>query len=203
MTLLKKAFCLLMALIFTFCIQSKDIILEFKGAYYLPTNGEFKNIYHNGSALYGPEVTIQLCSDRSWYGFASVDYFKKKGNSIGLCNPTHIKLIPVTIGLKYLVPVFRDHISFYTGLGLVAENARIKNCSAFVPLHQSQWGIGGIAKVGAYGYLPHNFVIDMFIDYNFVKIGNSSCVVCTQPYLESMKANVSGAVFGVGLGYRF
>lgn len=198
-----KKLSLLLIVCFSFNSKARETILEFKGAYFLPTNSCFKDIYGNGSAMYGPELTVQLCEDKNWYAFASIDYFQKKGKSLGLCNFTKVKLIPLTFGMKYFLPTCRDRVSFYTGLALVAENVRTNNCSQFVEQDQSTWGIGGIVKVGTYCYLPHNFLIDMFIDYSFVKAGSGLCKYQDSFVVQPLKANVSGALFGVGLGYSF
>ncbi|HLF66892.1 MAG TPA: outer membrane beta-barrel protein [Gammaproteobacteria bacterium] len=190
----------LVSLLFVFPLIGRDVIVEFKGAYFWPTDCTFKKIYHKGGALYGPELTVQLFDDKNWYAFASVDYFQKKGHSIGLCEPTKVRLIPVALGLKYFVPVCDDRIDLYAGLGLEWVNVRTKNCSQAVVSKQSDWGLGGIAKVGAYYHLPHHFLIDTFINYHYAKVGSNDCW-CHG--FESRKANVSGAIFGVGLGYNF
>lgn len=182
-------------------LMARDIFLEFKGAYFRPTNCVFKHIYHNGGALFGPELTVQMCEDRNWYGFFSVDYFRKHGNSLGLCTPTTVQLIPIVFGAKYFFDCF-ECVDLYAGLGFEAMNVRTKDCSTTVQQKISKWGYGGIAKLGAYYYLPCNFLIDLFIDYNFVNAGKDSCnnLICgTQRY----KAHINGPIFGAGLGYRF
>lgn len=194
-----KTICLV-SLFFVLPLVGRNIILEFKGAYFLSTDSMFKKIYGKGSALYGPELTVQLCENKNLCLFASVDYLQKEGHSLGLCNRTKIKMIPVALGLKYVEPVF-NHTDLYVGLGVEAVNVRTKNCSDFVIFEQSQWGIGGIAKAGAYYYLPCNFLLDFFIDYSFVKVGSNDCG-CV-PGLQLAKANLSGAIFGIGLGYNF
>lgn len=191
-------------LILSISLCARDVILEFKAAYFLPTDSVFKRIYHKGGALYGPEFTVQLCDDnKHWYGFASVDYFQKKGRSLGLCDFTKVSLVPLSIGLKYFTPIVCDCADFYLGLGFQPVYVRTKNCSNSITIKQSRWGFGGIAKAGAYWYLPHNFVLDFFVDYSFVKIGCKRSSQCLAGNTTSRKADVSGAIFGVGLGYRF
>lgn len=192
----------LLALVSMASLGARDVILEFKGAYFLPTDCTFKSIYHHGSALFGPELTVQLCEERPWYAFVSVDYFQKKGKSVGLCTPTKVELIPFAFGLKYFFPVCCDEVNFYLGLGFQAIDVRTKNCSTSVVQSLSQWGFGGIAKGGVYWFLPRNFVLDFFVDYSFVKTHPSNCW-CPNPGVAITRANVSGAIFGIGLGYNF
>lgn len=177
-------------------ILAKDILLEFKTAYFLPTDCRVKKIYGNGGALYGPEVTFKLCKERNWYGFASVDYLSKKGNSIGSCSKTIMEIVPLAIGLKYFVPLC--WVDLYAGLGFQSLHLTTKNFSPFVQRCTSQWGYGGIAKLGAYYDLPCNWFLDFFIDYSFVKVGRGKCCK-TVP----IKAKIDSALFGAGFGYRF
>lgn len=183
-------------------VDARDILLEFKGAYFLATDCVFKNIYDKGGALYGPEVTFQLGESNQWYGFASIDYFKKDGNSIGLSTPTKVELIPLGIGVKYMQPSHCGRYNFYLGLGFQPVHTKVTNCSPYVPATQTKWGFGGIAKTGVYVDLTHNFLLDLFIDYSFVKVNFDAAQIPAGP-VTPFKTDISGAIFGVGLGYRF
>jgi len=182
-----------------FC--GRDVLIEFKGAYFLPTGSRFRKIY-GGSALYGPELTVQLFEECNWYGFLSVDYYHKKGHSIGLHTPTKISLLPIGVGLKYFVPSCYECADFYVGLGFQPIRAHIRNCSPFVVPRETKWVFGGIAKVGTYIYLPRNFFLDLFIDYSFASISSHRTMVPTGPIIP-LRASISGAIFGAGIGYRF
>ena len=179
------------------CHYEKDIILEFKGAYFQPTNKTFKDIYH-GSALFGPEVTFRII--KGFYGFASIDYFTKKGESIGFCTPTRAHFLPLGIGLKYLWRV-KKIVDIYLGLGFTPTHLKTKNDSPYVPEEIHGWGFGGIAKIGVFVELPHHFMLDFFVDYSFVKVKpKTSCNINNIPLHT---ANLNGVVIGGGLGYRF
>lgn len=197
---IRYIFCILLA---TACSQlnGKDILLEFKGAYFHPTSSCFNAIYGGSTGLFGPEVTFSLCSNSHWYGFASVDYMSKTGRSIGLCNSTKMSYLPLAFGVKYFISHCR--YDFYLGLGFQPTRLRTTNCSPFVVQHTAAWGYGGIAKGGVYIDIPCNFFVDLFVDYSFVRF---SCSKICQPEdgtLLSRKTNMSGVIAGVGLGYRF
>jgi hypothetical protein len=182
-------------------LAGRDIILEFKGAYFRSTDCRFKQIYNKGGALYGPEVTFRLCECKPWYGFASIDYLAKRGHSIGLCSPTKARMLPLALGVKYIKPV--RCADLYAGLGFQAVNLRTSNCTPDIAIKTSKWGYGGIAKLGAYFDLCRDFVLDLFVDYSFVKVGKP--ILC-QPISGSifpLSAKLNGAVFGAGFGYRF
>lgn len=183
-------------------LYSRDTLLEFKVAGFVPTHQPFKDIYHN-AVLFGPEVTFQFADCSPWYGFASVDFLHKKGKSIGLCDPTTLNLVALGLGIKYFIPLVCDRVDFYLGLGFQPVYVQTKNNSEFVVEKLSRWGFGGIAKVGTYVYLPHNLFLDFFIDYSFAKVGcnSNNCDAAHETIFT--KANVSGAIFGAGLGYCF
>ncbi len=197
--------CAALFLLALVCIQEslecRDVLLEFKGAYFLPTNSCFKNIYHGG-ALYGPELTFQFSENHErWYGFMSADFLNKCGRSIGLGNSTKVKIAALVFGVKYFVPFCYG--DFYCGLGVQPTQVKTFNCSPFVVARTSQWGCGGIAKVGAYIDMSCNTFLDFFIDYSFVKVGCKNSCCNGSLAVMPLKANASGAIFGAGIGYRF
>ncbi len=184
-------------------LTARDILLEFKAAYFKPTGYRFKHIY-KGGALYGPELTVQLseCNEH-WYGFLSVDYLSKKGLSIGLGTPTKVSLLPIGIGVKYFMPsCWFDNTDFYIGLGFQPIRVHTHDLSAFVIPKITKWGFGGIAKVGAYINFSCNFFLDLFIDYSFARVKSKLALAPTGPVVP-LKSSVSGAIFGGGIGYRF
>lgn len=199
--LLKKIFSLLVTLSLISTLLGRNTILEFKGAYFLPTNNSFKKIY-KGNALYGPELTVQLCDENNWYAFASIDYLKTHGHSLGLHEPTTLRLLPLAFGLKYFIPT-HECLDFYAGLGFETMNVRTKDNSINGIIKQSKWGFGFIAKAGAYYYLPCNFLIDLFIDYSYASVGKNAYHNQNGIVFKSTKATVSGAIFGAALGYKF
>lgn len=195
-----KSLAFFLCLTISTLIGARDILLEFKGAYFHPTNNRFRDIYKNG-ALYGPEITFELCDQSSWYGFASIDLFHRKGHSIGLDTLTSIRLVPIGLGLKYLSASCFESIQWYAGLGFQPIYVSIENDSPAVPDH-SKWVPGGIAKVGTYIDLPQCFFLDLFVDYSFAHISSVRAQTCCGPVV-SLKSNISGIIVGAGLGYRF
>lgn len=191
----------LSTLAMTMSVAARDIIVEFKGAGFIPTNSDFRDIYGKGAALFGPEITIDICDTNRWYAFASVDYLKKDGHSVGLCNDTTIRMVPLAFGLKYFQPVHCADL--YAGLGFQPVRLKTTNCSPHVVHETSQWCLGGIAKLGAYVDVRCNFVLDVFANYSFVKAGCPTLCQLESETLAPLKANISGVILGVGLGYRF
>jgi len=203
MLTMKSSWVSLLLLSSVMCVSARDVILEFKLAYFRPTGACFRQIYGHSAALYGPEVTVQLCDNNShWYGFASVDYLSKSGRSIGLCDKTKVSLLPLAVGIKCFAPSPCKKADFYLGAGIQPTRVHTRDCSADVNPRQTSWSVGGIFKAGAYLYAPHCVVIDLFVDYSVVRArGKNNC--CGSSTVIPLKANVGGAIFGVGLGYLF
>lgn len=203
-------------------IITRDLIFEFKTGAFLPVDCDYRNIYGTASVFYNPEFTLQVVEEKPWYIFMSAAYTSKEGNSIGFCTPTKVEIIPLGLGLKYFFP-FR-YGNFYLGLGWQPAYLRTFNCSDFVARNTAKWGQGGIGKFGVYFDLPHNFRIDLFADYSFVNVGcgqgnccDTSCVTscatsaccpvqnscCSDNFIVPVKANISGGLLGIGIGYCF
>lgn len=187
----------LMLMVFGQVLVCRDIRLEFRSAYFLPTNTQFKDCY-KGSVLFGPELTVQLREQKNWYGFANISYFKQKGRLLSACDSSKLRLLMLAFGIKYFVPL--KHADLYVGLGFQSDYLNKKNRNKLVTARRSLWGFGGIAKIGAYIHLPKSLFLDFFVDYSFVRTSKtnfySSSTTC-------LKTNASGAIFGAGLGYIF
>lgn len=182
-----------------FQLCARNMILEFKGSYFLPTSSRFKECY-KGAALYGPEFTFQLCENKNWYAFANLNYLKQKGRFLSLCDSTTLRLIPFVLGIKYFVPFRTCWADFYLGLGLQVAYLHQKSRNVCVTSKKTLWGFGGIGKIGTYIHLPRHFLLNFFCDYRFAWTpkdnfyGNRT---------TCLRTNISGVMFGAGLGYHF
>lgn len=184
-------------------IEARDLIFEFKSGAFLPTDHNYREIYGTASVFYNPEFTVQLVEEKPWYIFFSVAYTSKEGKSIGFCTRTKVEILPLGIGVKYVIP-FR-YGNFYVGLGWQPTYLRTFNCSESVQNYTAKWGQGGIGKLGVYFDLPRDFRFDIFADYSFVHVGSCSKNPCCNvtKFVVPIKATVSGALLGVGIGYCF
>ena len=129
------------------------------------------------------------------YAFTSVDFLTKDGATVALESPTKVMKVDFALGLKYLVPFSCG--DFYVGLGVQPSRLFTHN-EMTLPIDQSQWSCGGIAKVGTFFDLPRSFFADIFIDYSFVDFKSS--IGLSEQFVTTA---VNGCLFGIGFGYRF
>jgi hypothetical protein len=185
-------------LIFFLSLHGNDVIVEFKGAGFFPTDNVYRKIYGYGG-IYGPELTFNI-GPKDWYAFASIQFLHQNGKSLGLDNPTKINLLALGVGLKYLIPFCYGN--FYIGLGFQPVCIKTKDYSPFVIFKHKKWSFGGIGKSGLLFYLSHDFVFDIFLDYSFIQHQFKKSQAPTG-FVQPRKTNVSGFIFGAGIGYYF
>ena len=175
-------------------LQGLEILPEAKAAYFYPTHHRFRDI-HSGGGLYSIEASMQTWDQL--YSWASVGYFQESGSSIGEKRKTKIQMVPLTLGLKYILPT--KCLSPYLGAGLLVSYVDIRNHSPYVRKKDSKWGVGGICKLGCLADISQSFFIDVFCDYSYLKVtfGDHHQKVLRH------KTDLSGLSFGGGLGYRF
>lgn len=191
---------IIIAIIATHCLTAlafcdREILVEIKGSGFFPTSHLFKKIYHN-SGMIGGELTVNLYDN--FYGWASIDWLSKSGHSLIGNTKTKVNYLPIAFGLKYLRPFCYG--DWYVGLGALAGRIHTHDLSPAVAPTYTQWGWGGIAKVGCIFDLPSCFFLDLFFNYSFVKAASHNTNGGT---VIPHTVKVNGALLGIGIGYRF
>lgn len=197
----------------TISIQSYDVLIEGKGAYFLSTDKTFHNIYNTGCWEFGLEGTAKIINHI--YGFMNVDFFNKNGETKIFKTPSKFHSTNFGIGIKYFIPFEKG--DFYIGLGAAPTYLRTIEYPGYIIQNNKlsylfennypqlnhkneKWGVGGITKFGIILNLAKNFFMNTYIDYQFTDMtfnypqGN---------FVQTTKAILDGAILGVGFGYRF
>ncbi len=174
---------------------------EVRGAGVYASSSRFRKIYSDWS----PEVQIEVaksvwCNLYAWFNVA---YLWNQGRSKPLHNKTHVSMVPLTFGLKYLIPLTCD-FSAYIGGGSAYSFVRTRDHSPYVKHHISRQDWGGVVKSGIRYNLSECIFLDGFVDYLFQHFnrehnhGSSS-----GRFVETRSANLSGWRLGLGIGLRF
>jgi len=173
-------------------LHAAEVLTEIRAAYFHPTDSRFQDIY-SGGGQYSIETSVQT-GCKQLYPWAGVGYFHKSGCSIleipGITSEgdsTHITIVPIGLGLKYLFPIDCICPRPYLGAGVLFSYVHIHNDCSFITQAQSDWGIGGIIKAGFFSDITHCVFLDLFVDYSYMKVD----------------FNLSGFTIGGGIGYRF
>jgi len=175
-------------------LKAIEVLPEVKAAYFHPTDNRFREIY-SGAGIYSIETSVQAWE--GLYPWMSVGFFRQTGRSLENRHSTHITLLPIGVGLKYLLPL--DKITPYIGLGMQVTYTRMHDHSPYVDRKFAKWGIGGLAKLGSYLYVTKDFFIDVFCDYSYLKVNYHH----SKKKVINLRADLSSLQFGGGIGYRF
>ncbi|MCP5503736.1 MAG: hypothetical protein H7A41_01145 [Chlamydiales bacterium] len=171
-----------------------EVLPEIKAAYFHPTDNRFREIY-SGAGIYSIETSVEAWE--GLYPWMSLGFFRQTGRSLEDRFSTHITLVPIGIGLKYLLEL--DKIVPYVGLGMQVTYTRMHDHSPYVDRKFAKWGIGGLAKIGSYLYFTDNFFFDVFCDYSYLKVNYHH----PKKKVINLRADLSSLQFGGGFGYRF
>ena len=187
-------------------LNQQDTHIEGKISYYYPTNSAFRNTYQEGGPLYGVEITTKIYKDL--YPWMNGGYITQPG-----CTPighysTTIDFFPVSLGVKYFIPLFIDPYDYtakrgshlYFGAGILGEFLRTRKSSPEIEDLPSTWSVGWVGKSGLFIDVKHGIFIDIFIDYYYANFPFNTAK--TSP-TENNEITTSGLSTGLGIGYNF
>lgn len=182
-----------------FAWMPTDFSVNVRAAYLHPTSSQVRKIYGNGWADYQLELATNILPN--WQVWGGVSGFGKKGHSIGLEDRTHLRLIPVSLGLKYLFNCGQD-LDFYVGGGLCYSFLNIKDKSPVFDEHISKRAFGFVLQSGVYYYFYECFFVNLFADYYFQRfhLGHNNS---ESSYTEWNDLDMSAFKAGLGIGIQF
>lgn len=179
--------------------------LEARGGYLWFVDDDARTIYDQGGAEYEIEIGRQVCDCVSTWG--NVNYFSASGHSIGLDDPTTLRITTLSAGLKIFYPILnRTNIyvgagglyAFYRGRDRIADEvAGDENAIIHERTHKN--GLGFVGKLGLTYCICSNLYFDLFADYYYQRVRfhyDDQLVI-------GRKADYSNIRLGGGIGYAF
>jgi hypothetical protein len=166
--------------------------VEFRVSSFYPTSKFFRQIYSTPRVAYGIDISRQICGNS--YLWIDVDWFDKKGHSVGpeeFRRSTRINLVPVSMGVKYLLPV-TSSIDVYAGAGVAYTFLHVRNHSEFVHERVNRQGFGGVVKTGVKVKFCGCYFLDLFGDYLYQRF-----------HFHGHHTEVGGFKIGGGIGASF
>lgn len=182
------------------------IVVEFRPSYFYPTSADFRDLFGHGGANYQLTSTIPLYNGTDLWArginlWLAVDYFSKHGHS-SLGNEVGIRIVPLTLGLKYFLPSTGGHvpINFYGAAGMKYYFVHTHNNASQVQNTINQRGMGGVIEAGFIASINENLFLDVFSTYSIKSFRPPSL---SNPAVEAKGLDVSGFNIGAGVGYGF
>lgn len=161
--------------------------LEFRSAAFFPSSKLFREIYGNAGVNFQIEAATELCNFVELW--SNLDWFSKKGHSVGFHDPTRVKISNYSLGFNFVYPI-NCRFALYVGAGPSIGTIWLKNRLHHGKEKTSKTVIGGVFKAGLYLTID-NFFIDLFIDYLY-----------QQSHFHT-HVDIGGVKTGAGIGIFF
>jgi len=166
-------------------MYGSKLLAEFKMGYYRFGDKTLRHQYNEGV------LDLQLSATfRVWkplYAYMSLEYIGADGRLHGSHRKIKIRMVPLSLGVRYLQKVTYD-LKYYLTAG-----------PRYFFVHQwtkrtshTPKGFGGFVNTGFIYYLNHNVVFDVFGEYSFKKMR-------LRPLHG--RQQVGGLALGAGIGY--
>ena len=171
-------------------------LLEIKSGYFFFSEHIMRQVYNSGG------IDVQLSYSQpiwKWLQiYSAVDYIQANGRSLNGHYFTKIRVIPLSLGLKPVIPL-TSWLDYYLYLGPRYFFVNINNSSNYVDHSKNGNGLGGFAGTGFLFRPIEHFVIDLFGDYSYKKKSFHS----SKKNVSGHSVDIGGFAFGAGLGYEF
>lgn len=174
-------------------LSSNQYSTEFRLGYFYPGSETMRNIYRDGGIDYELEQTY--CFNNCWSAWANVNYFDRKGHSLGGHNNTFIRLLPISVGIKHSFNLF-NHCNCYLGLGGSYTFLKIHDHSSYVKQHTSKEAFGVVGKAGFLYFLTDCVFLDCYADYYYTQISGAH----HHRKVYSRAQDIGGLRAGLGIG---
>jgi hypothetical protein len=179
------------------CLFAKQHpLVEAKLGYFFFTDAKMRDVYDAGG------IDAQLSGSYPVYKFlhvyGSVEYLEKSGRSKGGHQKTSFWNIPLSLGVRAVVP-FRSYAAYYLTLGPRYCFAHVHNHSSYVPKHMHENTFAGFANTGFLFTVGSHFTFDVMGEYSYAKTHFHSSKAETTGHT----VQIGGLTFSGGLGYSF
>jgi hypothetical protein len=177
-------------------LWSDNIHTEFKLGYFYFGDSKLRHIYHQDALDYQFSISSRLWEGIRWE--LDLNYISKKGRSTGGHYPTHIRIVPLSLGLQGLLNLSHD-VQWYASIGpryfWVFQTNRFQGIDRHV--HAS--GLGGFISSGILLYPIQDVFIDLYGSYSYGRLSFTS----HKQNIVGHQRQVGGLSVGGALGYNF
>lgn len=208
---MKKKFILILLLSFGNLLHAESVpnspIIEFRTSYYYPTSSNFRELFHEGIDYQLTGTLPLFCGENQCWSnginlWGAVDYYYKSERTHILDEKYSIRIVPVTVGIKYFFPTLNLPLcpNFYAAAGMKYYFAHVHNDSDLVKRSIDRHGLGGVVEVGFISRFCDSLILDAFVSYSFKTFSAHSS---SNPAVQGTSLNLKTINIGGGIGYIF
>ncbi|MBA3721427.1 MAG: hypothetical protein H0W88_03400 [Parachlamydiaceae bacterium] len=170
-------------------LMSIEGTFEIRSAAFFHASNRFRDIYENVGVSYQLETSAKFYDNIE--GWGNLDWYSKKGKSIGFSDPTRVNILNVSFGIKFPYQL-TDQFIIYGGFGPSLSRIWLKNKSECTHDDSlSKLCVGGVLKTGIIYSINRYVFIDFFADYLY------------QPVKFERQINIGGLKAGLGVGIKY
>ncbi len=183
-------------------IQAIAVSIQGDASYFRPASSVLREVYGSVWIDYKVEMDQPL-SYSNWFWerlsiFADASYLSKNGRTEGGHYRTRIQIIPISLGLKWVQPIY-DSVNFYLGAAPRYFFLKIHDHLNVVQEKTHKNGLGGMAITGFIFDLWKGLYLDLFASYSFKHFDKPSI----PRGVEGHSLEVGGLDAGGGIGWEF
>jgi len=187
----------ILALMLVCCsLHADPIFPEFKIGYFRFSDHKLREVYDNSKLDLQLALSWPIWEHINAYG--AIEYIGGEGRSLGGHNKTTLTIVPMSLGVKYVIPIATDEFDYYFTVGPRYYFVHQNNHGP-VDHNLNRNGLGGFVGTGFIYHFSDSLGIDAFAEYSYKRF-----------HFESSKQNISGhalqvggIALGGGLGYFF
>lgn len=173
-----------------------DWKLETRFAYFSPTHKSLRDAYGSGWGEVHLQGCYRVCGP--WEAWLDVGYGVREGKKHLLGHSPKIRLYPISLGGRYLMPIcpgFQLFVSAGVTYSLLREIIEENDSHHF----RSKNAFGGLVELGGRYLFYDRFYLEIFSAYRYLKF---SSVKSSSSEIRN-GVNFSGFVSGAGIGCTF
>jgi opacity protein-like surface antigen len=156
-------------------------------------DSHLRKIYSGQKTEFSVEASKKVAE--GYEGWLGAGWSKKKGQSEGMHDSTTISHLPLSTGIKFMMP-YSERMSTYVGAGITMTQLKIHNESPVESNRVKKWHLGSVLKLGIKYRLNTRVYLSAFTDYSIQKFNTKG----SDTNLTYHEVNTRGLKIGLGLG---
>lgn len=173
-----------------------QLTLDAKVGYFSFSDGKMSKIFDRGGLDVQLSGALPVWRWLQVYG--SVEYWERSGKSLNGNQSTNIWSLPLSLGLKPVIPINRN-LQYFFSVGPRFFFVNVHNKTSYFDRKMNENGLGGFVNMGL-NFISHSHLLaSVFGEYSYGQIQFHPRTTNS----HGASVQVGGYTFGVSLGYAF